>query len=406
MTMILVEKHDYKINSKHYKELDNVCLASKNLYNCTLYHIRQHYFETGEFLGFCRINKMSNELFPEEYSALPRKVSQQVQKLVDQNFRSFFNHLKARKQGKCIHIPNYLQKDGRQVVHYTKQAISFNNRNVPSGYVKLSGISFLIKTKVSDIEFVRIVPKHNRITVEIGYRVNEQSRKYGDRYAAIDLGVNNLATMTSNVFSPIIINGKPLKSVNQYYNKRIAEESSKHRTWTKRMYSILNIRNNRINDYMHKASRYIVNQLVENRINTLVIGYNKGWKQDINTGKRNNQKFVQIPFLTFIRMLEYKCSLVGIEVIVHEESYTSKASFYDDDAIPTYNNAPENIEFSGKRINRGLYRNKDGSTINADVNGSMNILRKTLLEKEVWNETMFSDCIEVCSVPSVYTVKR
>lgn len=405
--MILVEKHDYTKLSKHFNELDNLCFLSKNLYNVTLYHVRQHYFQHREYLSYNKINKLSNDLFPDDYTALPRKVSQQVQKIVDNNFKSFFNHLKVRKQGERINIPKYLHKvDGRQVVPFTKQAISYNNKNVPNGYIKLSGVSFLIKTKVNNIQFARIVPKHNLITIEIGYEVKESEYINNNNYASIDLGVNNLATITSNVFKPFIVNGKPVKSINHYYNKKIAQLASRHKNiWTNKMYQITRKRDNKIKDYMHKASRYIVNHLVDNNINNLVIGYNKGWKQDTNTGKRNNQNFVQIPFLTFVQMLEYKCKLVGINVIIHEESYTSQSSFLHQDYIPTYGKDDKINKFSGKRIYRGLYRNQDKTSINADVNGSLNILRKTLIEQEVWNEKLFSDCIKVCSTPSVYTVK-
>ncbi len=404
--MILVEQHQYPKGSKHFDELDNLCFLSKNLYNVSLYTVRQHYFKTGKYMSYSELNAVSNELFPNDYQALPRKVSQQVQKLVDQNFKSFFNHLKVRQSGETIRIPNYLDKEkGRQVLTYTKQAISYNNRNVPNGYIKLSGVSFLVKTKVQNITFARIVPHKNYITIEIGYEKECMKRVNNDRYASIDIGVNNLATVTSNVFCPVIINGKPLKSVNQFYNKFIADESSKHSMWTKRMYSVNRKRDNKIKDYMHKSSTFIVNLLVENNVGTLVIGQNKGWKQDTKMRKDDKQTFIQIPFNKFISMLKYKCELFGIEVVLQEESYTSKSSFLDLDYICTYGLDDEKYNPSGKRIKRGLYKTIDGKLINADVNGSLNILRKYLTKQEAWNEKIFSDCVEVCSVPSVYTVK-
>ena len=405
--MILVEQHQYSKYSKHFKELDHLCFLAKNLYNVTLYHVRQHYFEHKEYLGYTKINKISNDLFPDDYKALPRKVAQQVQKLVDQNFKSFFNHLKVLKQGERINIPQYLHKtDGRQVVMFTNQALSYNNRNVPNGFVKLSGISFLIKTNVENIKFARIVPNKNYITIEIGYEKKEQKIPKNNRYAGIDIGLDNLAALTSNVFKPILINGKPLKSINQYFNKQISKLSSKNKNvWTHKMYTITRKRNNKIRDYMHKASRFIVNHLVENRVDTLVIGHNNGWKQDTDMRKSVKQSFIQIPFNTFISMLKYKCELVGIDVIVREESYTSKSSFLDNDYIPTYKVNDDDFKPSGNRVHRGLYKSPKG-IINADVNGSLNILRKELLQQEVWNDQIWSDCIEVCSVPSVYTVKR
>lgn len=409
--MILVECHQYSQSSKYFKELDNLCFLSKNLYNITLYHIRQHYFKDKKLINYVELNKLSNELFPNDYQALPAKVSQQVQKLVFNNFKSFFNLLKKKKNSKYdkpISIPKYLDKTkGRQVLIFTKQAISFNNRNIAKGYVKLSGVSFIIKTKVNDIQFVRIVPHSNYITIEIGYKQSELSiNTSNNRFASVDIGVNNLAAVTSNIFNPFIVNGKPLKSINQFYNKRIAELSSKqNKCWTKYMYSILRKRNNKINDYMHKSSALIVNQLVENRVNTLVIGHNEGWKQDTKMYKDDKQTFVQIPFNKFIQMLEYKCQLKGIQVIKQEESYTSKCNFLMQDYLPTYGVDDNLFNPSGKRIKRGLYKSNCGKIINADVNGSLNILRKYLTKQEAWNENIFSDCVEVCSTPTVLTVK-
>jgi len=157
-------------------------------------------------------------------------------------------------------------------------------------------------------------------------------------------------------------------------------------------------RNAKIDDYMHKASRDITNYLVSNKIAELVIGYNKNWKQDINLGKKNNQKFVQIPFLKLIDMLTYKCALEGIKVTLINESYTSKCSFLDDE------NIRKHTQYAGKRIKRGLYKTSTGELINADVNASYNILKKHLEKKVAWNLKIFRDCVEVSSVPVIKTV--
>ena len=410
--MILVEQHQFSKQSKHYAELDRLCLFSKNLYNSSLYYIRKHYFETSKYLSYSKLNKQSNKLFPNDYKALPAKVAQQIQKFVDRNFKSFFAHLKVRKNGEHVNIPKYLPKQsGRYVVPFTSQAISYKNRNVPTGYLKLSGTSFLIKTKVPNIEFARIVPHKNYITVEIGYCAPECTQVQNDRYASIDIGVNNLAAVASNVFSPFIVNGRPLKSINQFYNKEIARLSSINGgSWTNHMYQITRKRNNKIKDYMHKASRHIVNHLVSNNIGTLVIGKNKYWKQDTNMHKDDKQTFIQIPFDMFIKMLTYKCKLNGISVILQEESYTSKASFINQDFIATYGESDNLHHPTGKRIKRGCYKNynvdnKSLKFLNADVNGSYNILRKYLVTKEAWDESLYSDCVEVCSAPAVFTVK-
>lgn len=409
--MILVEQHQYSINSEHYKELNHLCFLSKNLYNVSLYHVRQYYFHTHKYLGFNTLNKLSNELFPDDYKALPAKVSQQVQRLVDQNFKSFFSHIKSKNANEKVNIPRYLDKvNGRQVVQYTKQAISFNNRNVPDGYLRLSGVSFIIKTNVTNVQFARIVPHNNYITIEIGYEVKEREHIQNDRYASIDIGVDNLCAITSNCFSPVLVNGKPLKSINQYYNKIISKRQSKsNQKYTKRMYAITRKRNNKINDYMHKASCYVVNLLVSNNISTLIIGHNKLWEQDTTMNKKSKQTFIQIPFNNFISMLTYKCNLQGIEVILQEESYTSKSSFVNQDYIATFGVDDDKNSPTGSRVKRGLFKNNTSDNklkfLNADVNGSYNILRKYLTTKEVWNEKIYSNCIEVCSTPSVYTVK-
>ena len=202
---------------------------------------------------------------------------------------------------------------------------------------------------------------------------------------SIDLGIDNLCTCTSNVTKSFIVNGKPIKSINQYYNKQKSKyqsilELKNHKKYSNRLYRLTLKRHNKIKDYFHKVSRYIVNQLVEQSINTLIIGKNNGWKQETNLGKRNNQNFVQIPFNMLINMLQYKCKIQGINCILQEESYTSKASFFDNDYIPIYNKSKSEIKnytFSGKRIKRGLYKTNN-ILINADINGSLNILRKYL----------------------------
>lgn len=405
--MKLVEKHIIKKNHKYYKEMDDICFLSKNLYNSTLYTVRQHYFETHGYMNYYTVNKLFTENKQADYCALPRKVGKLVQQLVDKNFKSFFSLLKLNKSGKYnkpIHIPGYLDKiKGRQVTTYTQQALSFKH----CGYVKLSGTNIEIKTSKQNIKFVRIVPKNGYIVVEVGYELEAMPICYNNnKYAVIDLGINNLATITSNIHNPIIISGKPLKSINQYYNKQVAYYKSILQTvnnqfTSSRLESLGRIRNNKISDYLHKASRYIVNHLVSNNINTLIIGYNKGWKQDTDIGDKNNQNFVQIPFLKFVRMLEYKCQLKGITVIRQEESYTSKCSFIDKDYIPTYGVDDDLFKPTGRRVYRGLYKSQKGICINADVNGSYNILRKYLTSKAAWNENLFSDHVEVCSTPLV-----
>lgn len=398
--MTLVEKHIVKKNNKYYKEIDHVCFLSKNLYNSTLYTVRQHYKETGQYMNYNEVNALFTKDEQIDYCALPRKVSKCTQMLLDKNYKSFFQ--KVKKDNKC-RPPRYLDKiNGRQITMYCKQALSFKKK----GFVKLSGTNIYVKTD-KNVQFVRLVPKNGYYVIEVGYTVTEVSfKENNNKYASVDLGVNNLATLTSNVFSPMIINGRPVKSINKYYNELLSktktklEKTNKQKT-SKKLKTYCRIRNNKIDDYFHKASRFIVNHLVSTDVNTLIIGYNEGWKQDTRMHKDNKQNFVYIPFLKFINMLQYKCKLAGIKIILHEESYTSKTSFLDKDYIPTYgvNDYPFNP--SEKRIKRGLFKNKNKTIINADVNGSYNIMRKTLIENAAWNESIFSDCVEVCSTPIV-----
>lgn len=331
------------------------------------------------------------------YATNTTKVSNETLRLLDRNFKAFFALLKKKKSGsydKPVKIPKYLEKEGRYIAIFNKEAIS--RRYLKEGIVKLSSISNTINTKkatIDNIVEVRVLPRKNHHIVEVVYKEEEKTLlDNNERYASIDLGLNNLATVSSNVTKPFIINGRPLKSINQRWNKQKAKLQSLlkgNKKSSKQIQLITNKRNNRINTYLHKSSRKIVNFLVSNNINTLVIGYNKEWKQDINIGKRNNQAFVGIPFYTFIKQLEYKCKLEGINVILTEESYTSKCSFIDNEPLE------KKDTYLGKRIKRGLFRSKEGKLINADLNGSLNILKKVIGE--------FQYPIEVCCSPLLIT---
>ena len=222
---------------------------------------------------------------------------------------------------------------------------------------------------------VKIVPRNGYIVYDIIYEQNEQKLKDDNkRYMSIDLGVNNLATCTSNVIPSFIINGKPIKAINQYYNKK----KSKLQLKSNKLKRLSLKRNNKIDWYFHNSTKYIVNQLVSNNINTLIVGKSNNWKQDINIGTINNQKISYIPFNKFIHQLEYKCKLNGINFIIQEESYTSKMSFLDNDYIPIYGVDDNKLNSSGKRIKRGLFKSKENHYINADINGSLNIMKKYL----------------------------
>lgn len=392
--MYLVEKHIIKNN----KELDELCLNSKNLYNKALYLVRQHYFKTEGYLNYFGVNKLMINSKDVDYYALPTRVSNQTLRLLDNNFKAFFALNKKKRAGKYnkpVRIPKYLNKDGRYIAIFHKDAVS--RVYIRKGIIKLSSLSIEIPTRVteSNLVEVRVLPRNNHHVVEVAYKVDDVKPKSDNgRYASIDLGLDNLATVSSNIAKPFIINGRPLKSINQYYNKekaRLQSHLKGNKKTSKRIYSITNIRNNKVKDYLHKSSRKIVNFLVSNNISTLIIGYNEEWKQNINLGRTNNQTFVNIPFLTFINQLNYKCKLEGINVILTEESYTSKCSFLDNELIEKHES------YLGKRIKRGLFKSAKGKLINADLNGSLNILRKVVGE--------FQYPIEVCSTPLRVTLK-
>ena len=388
LNMVLVEKHIIKPRHKNYAELDHLCFLSKNLYNATLYNIRQYYFDHKKFLNYHAVNKLFVETNNPDYRALPAKVSKHTQMLVDQNFKSFFALLKLKAKGKYdkpIKIPKYLnKKTGRQVVHYEKGALSFKK-----GYIKLSKTEIKIKTCLTKdkVQFIRIVPRNNFIVIEIGYKSPIQAIKTiqtiqgnDNNILAIDIGVNNIASCVTTHGEQFLINGKPLKYINHNYNKKIAEIQSKLKTTHNKNTSkyktlVTNKRNHRINDYLHKITTYIVNHAVSKNITTIVVGYNKGWKQDTKMGKVNNQNFVNIPFYKFINMLDYKSKLKGINFKTITEGYTSKCSFIDEEEIKKHK------KYMGKRINRNFFRSKEGIIVNADINGAYNILKKYMKKK-------------------------
>jgi IS605 OrfB family transposase len=386
--MQLVEKHIIQRYDPRYAAIDAACFASKNLYNAALYEIRQTFIHHGEYVNYSAMDKrMQNH---EAYKALPAKVAQQVLLLLEKNWKSFFEALAVYKDDPSKfrgrpQLPKYKHKtDGRNVLVYTMQAVSRGKRTLQRRIIQPSGLGIQVKTQQdpASIAQVRIVPKLGFYTVEIIYE-QEPQRTAVDPHliAGIDLGLNNVIALTSNKpdFVPVVVNGRGIKSCNQFYNKRRAElqKSLGHSGSTPRMEQLTNKRNRRIDHDLHTISRFVIELLVAEGIGTLVMGKNDGWKQEINLGSRTNQNFVQVPHARLIQMLTYKAEQKGIRVLITEESYTSKASFLDRDPLPTYRQGDEREHvFSGKRIKRGLYRASDGRLLNADCNGSGNIIRK------------------------------
>jgi putative transposase len=385
--MQLVERRVIKSNHLIYKQIDEMCFASKNLYNSANFNVRQSFFFGGKtsvpkYESLYHIMKDS-----EQYKALPAKISQQVLKLVAQNWTSFFAALaeyyndssKFKGEPKP---PDYLNKNGRYCLVFTGQATS--KKQLGQELIKLSGLDYCFETcvKLGNINKYcqsRIVPKLDHYVLEIVYEVSDVPLKNNDLIAAIDFGVNNLMAITSNVpgMMPVLINGRPLKSMNQFYNsKRASIQSFLGLPTSIRLKKFTTDRNHKVKDYLHRASTYVINLLDELGISKLVVGKNKGWKNGINIGTRNNQNFVQIPHAQLIDILTYKGAMKGISVIIQEESYTSKASFLNNDFIPTYKAKPADWEPSGRRVKRGLYVTNNGIALNADINGSYNILVK------------------------------
>ena len=402
-----------KRGSPLFQEIDNLCFKSKNLFNATLYSERQSYFHTGKFKFYNKVNKDFTKSKQSDYRALPAKVSKHTQMKVDETIKSFWALKKSSNTSSKHSFPKYLKKNGRFVVEYERGALSFKKK----GFIRLSKTNIYIPTKLEKpiIQQVRLIPRNGYYLIEILYR--KQKIKYKKkkltsqtRFASIDLGLNNLATVTSNVFEPLIINGRPIKSINYYYNKNLNKRQqllpTNHYT-SKKIRQLSYKREMKLNDYLHKSAKYLVNYLASQTIDVLVIGTNKGWKQNINIGKRNNQNFVGIPFYKFKQILTYLCEEKGIEVHEQEESYTSKASFLDGDFIPTFIEGDNTkYTFSGRRKER-LYWTKDKKIINADVNGSLNILKKFIdgnaNENFQW-DNLWNDLVKVCSVPHKVTV--
>jgi putative transposase len=388
--MQLAERHIIKSTENRFVEIDGLAFKSKNLYNAANYVIRQSFVYGWGYINYNEMNRLMKS--HQAYKDLPAKVSQQVLMILDKNWKSFFEAVKAYKTQPtkftgCPKLPKYKDKvKGRNILIYTIQAIS--SKQLKKGIIKLSGSNILVKTKVKPEQIcqVRLVPKCDCYVIEVVYNEPEPTLDENQKQlvASIDLGLNNLVALTSNQpgFVPVLINGRPLKSINQFYNKRKAHLQSQlkgSRKTSSRMQRLTRCRNQKIDNYLHCSSRDIINILRERKIGTLVIGKNVQWKNEINLGKQTNQNFVTVPHARLIEMLEYKAALVGIKVMVQEESYTSQSSFLNLDPIPVYGeNGADRVKFCGKRIKRGLYKTSSGRLINADVNGSYNILRKAI----------------------------
>lgn len=393
--MYLTVKQQLKhLTKSEYETLRELSHIAKDLTNQALYCIRQYYFAEKKFLRYEKVYALLKT--SDNYKLLNSNMAQQILKSVDSSFQSFFGLLKLAKKGRyCyqdIRLPNYLAKDGYAPLIIGMIRINHNQLTIPYSqtYKKThDAITITIPPILQDktIKEIRIIPKQKARFFEIQYtyEIAEVQRELDITKAlAIDLGVNNFVTGVTNIGDTFIIDGRRLKSWNQWYHKEMARLKSisdrqiSEKKLTKREYHILQKRNRRVHDFMHKSARYVIDYCIAHQIGTLVIGYNHTFQQSVHMGRKNNQIFLSIPFGTFREMLSYLCQLNGITFVEQEESYTSKASFFDKDKIPVYNDDnPKDYSFSGKRISRGMYQCKDGMLLNADVNGALNILRKS-----------------------------
>lgn len=390
----------WKQNLKHltagqYHTLRTMCRLSKNIYNQSIYNIRQHYFAEGTYLRYeANYPFMKSE---ENYKVLGASVAQQTMKCADNAFKSFFGLLKLAKSGKYaswqIKMPKYLKKESMYKICLVQAQTSGGMLLVPMSYQMKKNNYDSIRIKIppylhdKKIRQIHIIPKHNGKYFEAVYMFDDAEQATpildSEKALSIDLGVSNLATCVTNEGESFIIDGKKLKSINQWYNKELSRLSSikdkqKIKSYTNRQYAITNKRNNRVSNYMYNAAKLIIDYCIKYKIGNIVVGYNDGFQDRSNLGRVNNQNFVQIPLGKLKSRLEYLSKLNGINFVLQEESYTSRASFFDKDDIPSWNpQNPVSTEFSGTRIYRGLYKTKSGTLVNADVNGALNILRKS-----------------------------
>ena len=387
MIVSRVEKHILKQNNKYYSLIDDFCLKAKNLYNHANYIIRQEFCLSNKWIRYSDLDSMlkKDKDYP-DYANMPTaRSAQQILRLLDKNWVSFFKSIKdwSRHKDKYLgkpKFPKYKSKNGREILILTNQDVKLKDNvlHFPKTFNKfIIKPQFVNRSNFISFQQVRFLPKNKHIVVEIVYNIEVSDLvNNNSRYLSIDIGVDNLSTITNNFNeAPVIVNGKGLKSINQYYNKSLAHYKSITKMLNKQNYSnkqnkLTIKRNAKITDYLHKTSRFIVNYAKQHSVSVIVIGHNKEWKQNSVLSKRVNQHFVQIPFNILIQQIQYKAEEFGIKVVLVEESYTSGTSFLDNE-LPI----KENYDKS-RRKHRGIFKSNDGTLINADVNGALQILKK------------------------------
>lgn len=361
---------------------------SKNLYNHANFLVRDEFIRHNKWLRYGELDKLLKaDLEFDDYKQMPSaQAAQQTLRLLEKDWKSFFKAIKdwAAHKDKYLgrpKLPKYKPKDGKHILILTNQNVKLKD-NVLHFPKTFGGFTitpqFVKMDNFVSFQQVRFIPGFKSFVVELVYNIQvpDVTLPDNERYLSIDIGLDNLATVVNNVgLKPVIINGKGLKSVNKHYNKQVSHyrEVAKRmnkKDYTARMNSLTEKRNHKVDDYMHKASRYLINYALSNNINTIVIGNNKEWKQNSSMSKTVNQSFVGLPHMRFIEMVQYKAQNVGLNVVITEESYTSGTSFLDDEE-PTKTNYNKS-----RRVKRGLFISNNGTKINADVNGAYQILKK------------------------------
>lgn len=389
-----IESEVIRKNHPLWSTIDKMCFNAKNLYNYANYIIRQEYIKNGRYIPYREMN--FNLKTHQEYKDCMSQPANCILRLLDKNWKSYFRSIKEYEKNpqKFLgepHIPKYLKKNGRYNWMIPNNVCYFENGELKFRMRKLQSIRWKSRC-IGRLIQVRFIPKGSVYVMEIISEVTILEKpSESKRIMGIDLGINNLATTSNNIgMQPFIINGRGLKSINQFYNKRKSQLQSqlpKGKTWSKQLDNITFKRFNRIKNYMHNTSHYIIKWCVENQIDTIVIGHNKKWKQSVNLGKINNQTFVNIPYEILIQQVKYKCDDYGINFVETEESYTSGTSFLDGE-LPCKENYNKK-----RRIKRGLFQSLE-TLINSDVNGAYQIIKKVF-------PNAFSYGIEACLTPTI-----
>ena len=399
-------KTKLRLKKNDYKEIKQLSSYSKTLYNQTNYLVKQYFNYTGSYLNYNVMDlimkertNLDNEI---NYKKLPSGVSQQILKKLDKNWKSFFRSIKdwkknPKKYKGMPRPPHYIKEDKYNLIYDCKRfQIKYNLIHLAKGI----NINILNQLKNKTIKQIEIIPRYKFFEIVYVYVDDEKYEQISENnnVLGIDLGLNNIVTAVSNKIIPFIINGKPLKSINQYSNKKLGKIQTclEKRNKTKSSNSLKKLfykRNNKINDYLHKVSRLVTNKCVENKISTVIVGDVAKSLSNINLGKRNNQNFVNISLGQLVSKLKYKLENHNIKLQLTNESYTSKCSFLDNDKLPQkLSNVKGKYQFSGKRVKRGSYRTSNNVLINADVNGGYNIIRKVIRK---FNVNSLKDLIEV-----------